>query len=113
MNLFLEVSRLCKDADAFLAKKAAVSSPLLQIGIFERGQEWTAQLSLMQQRILSQREQLLGELRELDARWESARKPDSRERGPMLQRLEEIYRLLGYFGRWITQIHERIARISF
>jgi curved DNA-binding protein CbpA len=113
MNLFFKVSNLCREADAFLNEKASVSSPLLQIGIFERGQEWTGRLSELQQQILAQREQLLVELRELDERWEPARKPESPEREPMLRRLEEIYRLLGYYGRWTGQIHERIARISF
>ena len=40
MDLSLEVGKACREADAFLAEKARVPSPLLQVTFFERGQEF-------------------------------------------------------------------------
>src|SRR6185295_15516688 len=40
MDLFLEVSQLCRNVDAFLAESAKVSAPLLKVPLFERAQEW-------------------------------------------------------------------------
>jgi curved DNA-binding protein CbpA len=111
MDLFLEVSGLCREADAFLAGKAAVTSPLLKVQIFERGQECTERLTDLQKRLNAQTADLTAELKAIDARWE----PDagSTSHTAALGRLEELYRLFSYFSRWSGQIQERIAQISF
>src|SRR4051812_7937935 len=41
MDLFVEVGQVCRDADAFLAEKAKVTSPLLKVQMFEKGMDWT------------------------------------------------------------------------
>jgi hypothetical protein len=56
------------------------------------------------------REQLTSELKALDARWISAAAVSRRE---ILPKLEELYRLLGYFNRWNGQIQERVVQLSF
>jgi curved DNA-binding protein CbpA len=111
MNLFIKVGGLCRETDAFLAEKDRTTSPLLQVGLFERGQEWTAKLAAIQQEINSRYETLLTELRALDADWNG--KPDPARRGAALKRLEELYRLFSYLARWSAQVQERIVRISF
>jgi curved DNA-binding protein CbpA len=113
MHLFLEVSQACRDADAFLAEAATVNSPLLKVHMFERGQEWTDKLSALQKRLNSRHEELMGELKTIDAEWDSDQKPDPTKRAVTLHRLEDLYRLFSYFARWSGQIQERIVQLSF
>ena len=108
MDLSLEVGKACREADAFLAEKAAVTSPLLQVAFFERGQEFADKLQAIRQRVNSFNDQLNAELKRIDAAWESGTAP----RSALLQRLEEIYKLFGYFGRWSAQLQERAVRLS-
>jgi len=52
MESFFEIGRLCKEADAFLAEKAKVTSPILKVGLFERGHEWTDKLNALQRKLM-------------------------------------------------------------
>jgi hypothetical protein len=100
---------LCREADALIAEKAKTTSPVLRAGLFERGAEFTEQLMAMQRKIGGRREELMAELKAMNAAWES---PAAGAPLP-LARLEEIRRLLGYFARWSDQIQERIVKLSF
>jgi hypothetical protein len=42
--------------------------------------------------------------------WISA---DAASRREILPKLEELYRLFGYFNRWNSQIQERVVQLSF
>lgn len=108
-NIFAEVSMACGSADRFLAEKAKATSPLLQVQLFERAQEWVEKLNLLQKKLGSLREQLLAKLQSLDAQWIAG---DSQTRRNLLNELEELYRLFGYFNRWNGQIQERIVQLS-
>ena len=110
MNVFMEVSQLCRDTDAFLVEKAKVSSPLLKVQLFERSQAWTDKLMSLQRNLNSWHEGLISDLKALDAEWHATSNSD---RTSTLQRLEQLYRLFSYFNRWSAQIQERIARLSF
>jgi curved DNA-binding protein CbpA len=110
MNVFMEVSQLCRDTDGFLAEKSKVSSPLLKVQLFERSQTWTDKLMTLQQNLNSWHERLILELKALDAEWLSDSNPD---RTSTLPHLEQLYRLFSYFNRWSAQIQERIAQLSF
>jgi DnaJ-domain-containing protein 1 len=109
MDLSLEVGKACREADAFLAEKAKVTSPLLQVTFFERGEEFADPLRRLRQRVNSLEDQLTGELQRIDAAWQA----DAAGRKAMLPRLEELYRLFSYFARWSAQIQERVVRLSF
>jgi hypothetical protein len=109
MDLSLEVGKVCREADAFLAEKAKVTSPLLQVSYFERGQEYMEKLQTVRQRVVALNERLTEELQQIDDAWQSAAPP----RSALLQRLEQLYRLFSYFARWIAQTQERIVRLSF
>ncbi|MDB6017938.1 MAG: hscB [Pedosphaera sp.] len=113
MDAFFEVGRLCKETDAFLAEKAGVTSPLMKVKLFERGQEWTEKLMALQQTISARRNELLAELQGMNPAWESAPQTKSPHGNLPLKRLEEIYRLLSYFARWSEQLQERIVQLSF
>ncbi len=106
---FFEIGRLCQEADQLIAEKAGTTSPVLQARIFERGAECTERLMAMQRKIGGQREELLAELKAMNAAWES---PAPGAALP-LARLEEIRRRLGYFTRWSEQIQERTVKLSF
>ena len=105
MDFAFEIGRTCKNADALLSEKANITSPMLKVQFFERGQERVEQLTTLQRKINEQRDALLSELRTMNPAWETEARP--------LKRLEEIYRLLGYFARWSEQLQERIVQLSF
>lgn len=113
MDFSMEVSQLCRQVDGFLAEKAGVTSPLLQVGLFARAQEWTEKLMALQKRIQTQTETAQAELKAIDTAWSTGTRPDSPERQALLARLEDLWRLLSYFARWTSQIQERIVRLSF
>ncbi|HLX95561.1 MAG TPA: hypothetical protein VKU37_07445 [Verrucomicrobiae bacterium] len=109
-DLFAEVAAVCRSTDQFLAEKNQVTSPLLQVQLFERAQEWVERLRALQTRLTRLYDRLVEELKSLDAVWTS--KSQSAERTALLNRLEELYRLFGYFNRWNSQIQERIVQLS-
>jgi DnaJ-domain-containing protein 1 len=109
-DLFAEVATTCRDADVFLAEKSNVTSPLLHVQLFERGQDWVEKLNVLQKKLNELREKLTDELKSLDAQWISV---DANSRKVILPKLEELYRLFGYFNRWNGQIQERIIQLSF
>ena len=109
-DLFAEVATSCRSADGFLVEKSKVTSPLLQVQLFERGQDWVEKLNLLQRKLNELCEKLMIELKSLDALWTSA---DAVSRREILPKLEELYRLFGYFNRWNSQIQERVVQLLF
>ena len=114
MDLFVEVGQLCRDVDGFITEKAAVTSPLLKVKIFERGMEWTDRLNELQQKIGAKRDELNAELRSLNALWESAPPvgDPARPAALPLERLEQLYRIFSYIARWSEQIQERVVQLA-
>ena len=115
MDLFVEVGQTCRDADAFLTEKSKVTSPLLKVQMFERGQEWSDKLNALQRKINAKREELSAELRDLNSVWQKAPALGSPHRVAALplERLEQIYRVFSYIARWSEQIQERVVQLSF
>ena len=108
-DLFAEVATTCRNTDTFLAERNKVTSPLLQVGFFERAQEWIERLKDLQTKLNELREKLSAELKSLDEKWVVT---DAAAREKILPKLEELYRLFGYFNRWNSQIQERAVRLS-
>jgi DnaJ-domain-containing protein 1 len=108
-DLFAEIASACHKADNFLAEKGKVTSPLLQVQLFERAQEWIEQLNSLQRKLNELREKLTGELKSLDEKWIEN---NLETRGDLLKKLEELYRLFGYFNRWNNQIQERVVQLT-
>lgn len=106
MDLFFAVGRTLRDADTFLVEKQNVTSPLIQVQLFSRGQVLTERLDDLRRPIATRRAELLSAIKELDAKWnEPPRKP--------LAQLQAIWRLLGFYERWLAQLQERSVKISF
>jgi DnaJ-domain-containing protein 1 len=109
-ELFAEVITAYKSADAFIAEKAKATSPLVQVQLFARGQEWVEKLQALQAKLNGLREQLMARLKTLDEHWLNA---DPAGRRAMLPTIEELFRLFSYFNRWHSQIQERVVQLSF
>ena len=114
MDLFMETGQICRQTDQFLAGKGRGTSPLLQAQWFQQSLEWTARLQALQERIHLRRDQLLAELREMNAAWSAAPPVPSLARAKTLplQRLEEMARVLSYLARCGGQIHERLSQLT-
>ena len=112
MDFSMEIARICRDTDAFLAEKAKTTSPLLQVQLFQRGQHMHEQLTALAREINFRRDQLDDALKELDARWPAGATSDSPERQSALTRLEALWRLLGFLLRWSTQVQERHVQLT-
>ena len=108
MNVFMEITNVCRGADSVLAEKDSTTSALLKLQLFEQGQDWAEKLMALQGEINGWREELMARLKEVDAEWISS--PDRRRY--LIGLLEKQSQLLGYFGRWSAQIQERIVRLS-
>lgn len=106
MNLFFAVGKQLRDTEALLAEKAAATSPLLQVELFERAQTAVAPLQELQEQIAARRDLLLAQLKALDARWETTTPRPTAE-------LLTIWRWLSFYDRWLGQLHGRVAQLSF
>jgi DnaJ-domain-containing protein 1 len=114
MDLYLEISELCRETDAFLAEKASVTSPLLKVQLFERGMALTDRLNLLAERLNERRAALIVQMRNLNMAWETAPQLGSSTRLHVLpcSRLEHIYRDLSFLTRWTQQLQERLVHLS-
>jgi curved DNA-binding protein CbpA len=112
MDSGFDVGRLCQEVDAFLAKKSSVTSPVLLVQWFERGQDWMDKLTALRQKINLRRDELLTELQAMNAVWERAAAASAPPVKLPLERLDEIYRLLGFLSRWSEQIQERVVQLT-
>jgi hypothetical protein len=75
MDVFVEVARLWREADALLAEKNRTTSPLLKVQMFERGADWTEKLKSLQQKLNVLRDEFTQELKSMNYAWESSQYP--------------------------------------
>jgi DnaJ-domain-containing protein 1 len=105
-SLFMEVAAVCREADGFITRQTAITSPLLRAQSVTDVHEWIERLQTFQRRISELQKELLIELRGLDAEWS-----EGSSRNLLLPKLERICRWLGFFGRWHSQIQELVNRL--
>lgn len=112
-DLFVEVSRVCREADVLVDGKSKLNSPVLKAQWFEKGIAATDELKCLQERLNARRDDLAAQLLILNLAWESAPAVGSLTRAHLLpcSRLEQIYRDFSYLTRWAQQIQERIVRL--
>jgi curved DNA-binding protein CbpA len=108
-DLFAEIATGCRNVDGFLAEKSRTTSPLIQVQLFGRGQDWVEQLNGLQAKLNELRAHLTEELKSLDKHWIETGINSRRE---ILPKVEEVYRLFGYFNRWHSQLQERVVLLS-
>lgn len=106
MDLFFGVGKTFREVEALLVEKAKAASPMLQVQFFERSQDWVEKLGELRQKISTRRDALIEELKTIDASWEATLpKPTDA--------LLKIWRVLSFYDRWLAQIQERVAQLSF
>ena len=115
MDCSVEVSRLCHEADGFLAGRARASSPMLKVQLFNEAMALSEKLNAQLQKLNVKRDLLVEQLKKLNMAWESAPPVGSPARVNVLpcSPLEHIYRDFSYLARWAEQVQERIAQLSF
>jgi DnaJ-domain-containing protein 1 len=109
MDLSLGIADACRTADHFLEQRGRTTSALLQVELFQRGQEHIDTLTKLLNGIKERQEAQIADLKAVDADWTS----DRARRPAALHRLEGIHRWLSYLARWTSQIQDRIVRLSF
>jgi len=114
MNRFFEVGKLCHELDSLLQQKAKNISPLLQVEFFERSQPVIERAQISIKSLNESLEHLDTELHSLNAAWKNAPPPGDPLRGEALplERLQNIYRLVSYYSRWLAQLQERVVQLS-
>lgn len=110
-DLFMEMARLQREVDGFLAESTRTQPALLRVQMFSRAQQWMDRLRVMLQRLSSLQAKLHQELQTLDARWLST-ETDPVQRGAMLERLEQIHQELSFYARWTGQLQEATVQLS-
>ena len=87
---------------------------MLHVQWVEQSLDWMEKLAELQGRVRTQHDQVLEEVREMNGPWESAPEVGAvgRVSALPLERLEKLYRVLGYHSRWIEQVQARHVRLS-
>ncbi len=114
MDLFTDVGQTCRDLDGFLARRGAVTSPMLKVKLFQEGLEWVERVQAIQAKVRARAAELETELQALNRKWDEAPPVGSPARAGALPltRIEEIYRVLSYVARWTEQIQERLVQLA-
>ena len=113
-ELFFTAGQACRDADRLVAEKEAGAGPLQKARLFKRAMDQGTRLEELMQSLERKRVALESVARELDGAWERALSESSPERQSQLplDRLEQIAREYSYVDRWLTQLRERLVRLT-
>ena len=113
-DLFFHIGQTCREVDMFLNGKSRATSPMLKVQWFQTALEWIDKMNELKQSIHSHHEQVLDELKAMNASWDAAPQVGSAERRAALplERLEQTYRRLSYLSRWNEQIQARTVQLS-
>ena len=109
-DLFMQIAPVLRQADGFLARYTAITSPLLRAQSYGEAQQFTERLSRLQQGLREPQEALLARLEALGRIWEQ-QSPAKESKTELLPELESICRQLGFFSRWHGQLQERLLRL--
>lgn len=111
MDLFTEVGSLCRRADSFIQERADASSPILQVALLERSEDFRAQLLALQNRLKERQSELQTLLLRLDDEWTRANAQVAANKSRILSDLEELYRLFSFNDRWLEQVQARLLQL--
>ena len=115
MDDFMRIGELLRQIDRFLMERDQVTSPMVKVQMFARGQEWTDKISDWQKFLNEVRDKLLVRLEAMNPPWDSAPATDSPERIAALPiaELEAIYQVFGFLTKWQNELRERMVRLAF
>ena len=100
-ELFFEIGQATRAADEILKRKAALTSPLLLVELFDEGQNISERLSGLRNTLAGRQSEITTELQGLNDDWEQG-----------LDHLEQIQQTLSYLHRWSSQLQERIVQLT-
>jgi len=114
MDLFLEVGRLCQEADRFRVQRDSITSPMLKAKAFAQGLELTDRIGQLQEQLRGRLAAMEAELSLLNAAWEGAPPVGHPERAACLplERLTDIARSWSFAARWLGQLQERVVQLA-
>lgn len=111
---FTEVGAICREADAFLAKKEANDSPLLQAAVMGEGMALNDKVTAVHGRLQAELAKVDAELQSLGQAWEALDgQPEGRAEKLPLARLEALGQRLGFWSKWSSQLADRSSRLMF
>jgi len=110
-ELFFQVSTQCRQADQAVAELRAKPSALLKVSLFERGEEISEQIRGLLQELDRRQNENLAALKHLDAQWDGRGAEESTKR-ILLDQLENIYRLLGFYSKWADSLRQRLLELA-
>jgi DnaJ-domain-containing protein 1 len=99
MDLFKEVGEMCRELDAFLARKAATTGRLERAGLVSEELVLQDALTALRMKLEAFGATVETEIAALDARWRAGDKD--------INALEAVYRKYSYLARWRQQLEER------
>lgn len=104
-RLFSRVGEDCRRADRFLAERGAMTSPLLRVALFERGEALREALEGARREVQESEAKLEARLRTADREWmqtDAGTRPAS-----LLGEMESLFRLFSFHERWAGQLQQR------
>ena len=104
MEFFLEIGSRCREADQFIQQRTAVTSPLLRVGLFQKGEQIAEKLKALQERVRQHSAAAEKELIEFDASWQRGTRD--------FDKVETSYRTFSYLVRWTGQLQERLVQLA-
>lgn len=115
MDRFMDVAKLCRDVDQFLATRATITSPLLKVQQFQLAMTWTDKLNSANSELAPLIDDTLKSVAAWNPVWETAPPAGAPERlaALPLTDLEAAFRRLSFLTRWQSQLRERAARLAW
>ena len=111
---FMEIGAVCQEVDAFLVKKQAQDSPLLQAVLMGEGIGLNDKVSEIHGRLQAELAMLDTELRTLGQAWEALDgQAEGRVNALPLAKLEALAQRLSFWVKWSGQLAERSSRLMF
>jgi len=111
---FMEIGAVCREVDAFLERKEAQDSPLLQALLMGEGIELNDKVTEIHRRLKSELAILDVELRTLSQVWEALDvQAEERVNALPFAKLEALGQRLGFWMKWSGQLAERSSRLMF
>ncbi len=110
----MEIGAVCREVDAFLVKKEAQDSPLLQAVLMGEGIELNDKVTEIHGRLQAELAILDAELRTLGQAWEALdTQAEGRVNALPLAKLEALGQRLSFWVKWSGQLAERSSRLMF
>ena len=114
MDMVMEAGQLCREIDAFLARRAKAASPMLKVQFFQEALDWTDRVQSLLARLQTQMAESEAEIRLLNPAWEAAETvtgPARLEALPIKQ-LASLFSQFSYLCKWQSQLRERLTHLA-